>query len=58
MTIEIRNVCDGFDVSTEIGVLHFPYEPTEEDVARVVESITAAQVVVPADVEAEDGTLV
>jgi len=54
----IRRVCDGWDVTTEVGVLHFTSEPSEADVARVVESITAAQVVVPADVEAEDGTLV
>lgn len=51
---DIRPVCDGFDVPTEAGVLHFGDEPSQESVAALVVSLTAP-VVPSVSVEAEDG---
>jgi len=49
-----RTVCDGYDIATEHGVLHFDHEPTE--VAAAIESLAAPE---PERVEviAEDGAV-
>jgi hypothetical protein len=51
-----RAVCDGYDVNTEHGVLHFTYEPSEADVAAVIERLS--QQPEPELIEAEDGVVV
>lgn len=56
---DIRPVCDGFDVSTPVGVLHFASEPTADDVAALVASLSAPAAVEPSvSVIAEDGEVV
>jgi len=51
-----RPVCDGYDIATEHGVLHFDHEPTEAEVAAAIESLAAPE---PERVEviAEDGAV-
>lgn len=51
-----RAVCDGYDVDTESGVLHFTYAPSEADVAVVVER--RSQQPERESIEAEDGVAV
>jgi hypothetical protein len=51
-----RAVCDGYDVNTEHGVLHFTYEPSEADVADVIKRLS--QQPEPELIEAEDGVVV
>lgn len=50
----MRPTCDGFDVRTPVGVLHFVDEPTEADVAAAIERLTEP-VTERIEVIAEDG---
>jgi len=51
-----RAVCDGYDVDTGYGVLHFTYEPSEADVAVVIKRLS--QQPERESIEAEDGVVV
>jgi len=53
-----RAVCDGFDLATEYGVLHFDHEPTGAEVATIIAALTAPAAPAPTiEVVAEDGTV-
>jgi hypothetical protein len=41
VSYEIREMCDGWDVVTEVGVLHFTYVPAEEEISALVERFLA-----------------
>ncbi len=49
-----RAVCDGFDIPTAHGVLHFDHEPTEAEVEAAIERL-AEPVAERIEVIAEDG---
>ncbi len=49
-----RAVCDGCDIATGLGVLHFAHEPTEAEVAAAIERL-AEPVAEHIEVIAEDG---
>jgi hypothetical protein len=51
-----RAVCDGYDVHTEHGVLHFDHAASDEEIEAALSSLEAAP---PTEsVEAEDGVVV
>ncbi|MDY0197650.1 MAG: hypothetical protein RBR68_07530 [Tenuifilaceae bacterium] len=55
--MDIRQMCDGFDVSTAVGTLHFTRKPSEDDLAIAVEQITMAAGTMIEEIVAEDGTV-
>lgn len=54
--MEVRRVCDGYDVQTDVGILHFTQKPTETEILDTITNLT----VVPelTEVVAEDGVAV
>lgn len=53
MTIA-RARTDGYDVATDVGVLHFDHEPEDSEVVALVAALSAPPEE-PVNVEAEEG---
>lgn len=55
----MRAVCDGFDVATPVGVLHFASEPSPAEVEAAVAALSAPSPEIEPTivVVAEDGTV-
>jgi hypothetical protein len=55
-----QKVCDGYDVDTENGIIHFTTEPTPADIDMAIATRIAMEEAIlqlSVDIIAEDGTV-